>query len=374
VTVSPANGEISLAWKDGENRMHPNRRDSIPLATVETMFQEIFTRRVLTDDKCYDYAQAASALYKAEAKDRQHMQETISGLEARRRAILDDLENPKLRKKMSERTIEGKYEKVGEMEGEIARLQAVLAKPCKYLPLPDLLSLIEQLRRDWNSLSPATIRNVALVFCKGILLKPLSNHIWSFEVQWELWQPDNGIIWLNTGDKYHWSDADLATLNALANHQTILEEVLAALPKFSQTAISNMSFRECGKRIVPKGSHRLDAYMTCEDMGILEEYGIGLDQIAFLKGAVKARECNGEEYWSLAYTKRESRQDAIFFVDRDDGDNSAVINRLKIPRNRAQYRLACPQCSVMLSLQWSCPVTPGTYPASTPLLLSSLPV
>jgi len=325
VTVSPANGEISMAWKETENRMHPNRRDSIPLKTVEIMFQEIFTSRLLTDDKCYDYAQAASSLYKAEAKDRQHMQETINGLEARRRAILDDLENPKLRKKMSQRTIEGKYEKVGEMEWEIARLQAVLAKPSKYIPLPDLLSLIEQLRRNWNSLAPKTIRNVALVFCKGVLLTPRSNHIWSFEVQWELWQPDSGIIWLNTGDKYHWSTEDVTTLQALVKQQAEREEVLTTLHTFSQTAISNMSFREFGKRIVPKSSHRLDAYMTRQDMHILREYGIGLDQIAFLKGAVKARECSGEEYWSLAYTKRESRQDAIFFVDRDDGTNGAVI-------------------------------------------------
>ena len=76
VSVSPHNGEISLAWKDGENRMHPNRRDIITLATVETMFQDVFTRRVLLDDKCHQYAQAASSLYEAEAKDRVHIQET----------------------------------------------------------------------------------------------------------------------------------------------------------------------------------------------------------------------------------------------------------------------------------------------------------
>src|SRR6266567_5543841 len=76
VTVSPANGEISLAWKESENRMHPNSRDIITLATVETMFQDVFTRRVLLDDKCHQYAQAASSLYEAEAKDRVHIQET----------------------------------------------------------------------------------------------------------------------------------------------------------------------------------------------------------------------------------------------------------------------------------------------------------
>jgi Resolvase, N terminal domain/Recombinase len=325
VTVSPANGEISLAWKETANRMHPNRRDSIPLATVETMFQEIFTSRLLTDDKCYDYAQAASSLYEAEAKDRQHMQETISGLEARRRAILDDLENPKMRKKMSERTIEGKYEKVGEMEGEIARLQAVLSRPSKYIPLPDLISLIEQLRQDWDSLPPKTIRNVALVFCKGILLEPRSNHIWSFEVQWELWQPDSGIIWLNTGDKYHWSSADLATLEELTIKEAGTEEILARLPKFSQTAISNMSLREFGRRALSKASHRLDAYMTREDEQVLAQYGVGLENIAKLRGAVRAKEGNGSEYWSLAYTKRDTCQDANFFVDRDDGTNEAVI-------------------------------------------------
>jgi hypothetical protein len=59
---------------------------------------------------------------------------------------------------------------------------------------------------------------------------------------------------------------------------------------------------------------------------VLAEYGIGIDQIAArLKGAVKAREFNGEEYWSLAYTKRENRQDAIFFVDRDSSTNQEVI-------------------------------------------------
>ncbi len=178
-------------------------------------------------------------------------QETMNGLETRRRAILDDLENPKMRKKMSERTIEEKYQKVGEIEGEVARLNAVLNRPTKYIPLPDLISLIEQLRANWDSLPPAKIRDVALV---------------------------------------------LATLKDLADRDAQLEEVLQALPKFSQTAISNMSLRECGRRIVPKGSHRLDAYMTREDMSIIEQYGIGIDQIAALRGAIKAREFNGNEY------------------------------------------------------------------------------
>ena len=226
---------------------------------------------------------------------------------------------------MSERTIEEKYQKVGEIEGEVARLNAVLNRPTKYIPLPDLISLIEQLRANWDSLPPAKIRDVALVFCNGILLTPRSTHIWSFEVQWELWQNDSGIIWLNVGDKYHWFDEDVATLKDLADRDAQLEEVLQALPKFSQTAISNMSLRECGRRIVPKGSHRLDAYMTREDMSIIEQYGIGIDQIAALRGAIKAREFNGNEYWSLAYTTRENCQDTIFFVDRDDGTKSEVI-------------------------------------------------
>src|SRR6266480_1774682 len=252
VSVSPAQGEISFAWKETENRMHPNRRDIIQLRTVETMFQEIFTRRLLRDNNCVQYAQAASLLYEAEAKDREHIQETINGLEARRRAILDDLENPKLRKKMSERTIEGKYEKVGEMEGEISRLQAVLNRPSKYIPLPDLINLIEQLQRDWDSLLPETIRNVALVFCNGILLKPRSNHIWSFEVQWELWPCDTGIIWLNFGDKFHWSDADLETLRYLVRREAETEEFLTTLPEFSQIAISNMCQRKFGIRAIRK--------------------------------------------------------------------------------------------------------------------------
>jgi len=325
VSVSPHNREISLAWKDDENRMHPNRRDIIPLATVETMFQDVFTRRVLLDNNCHQYALAASSLYEAEAKDREHIQETMNGLETRRRAILDDLENPKMRKKMSERTIEEKYQKVGEIEGEVARLQAVLNRPTKYIPLPDLISLIEQLRANWDSLPPAKIRDVALVFCNGIMLKPRSNHIWSFEVQWELWQNDSGIIWLNVGDKYHWGDTDLETLKELVAREADTNEVLEALPKFSQTAISNMSLRKCGKRAIPKGSHRLDAYMTREDMSVLEEYGIGLEQIARLKGAVRAKEFNGTQYWSLAYTTREHCQDTIFFFDRNDGTNREVI-------------------------------------------------
>jgi hypothetical protein len=98
-----------------------------------------------------------------------------------------------------------------------------------------------------------------------------------------------------------------------------------SLPKFSQTAISNMSVRKCGERIVPKGSHRLDAYMTREDMNVLDEYGIGIEPIAEMRGAVKAREFNGQEYWSLAYTKRKECHDIIFFVDRDNGTNQEAI-------------------------------------------------
>lgn len=328
VTVSPANKEISFAYKDSANRMHPNRRDIIPLPTVETIFQDVLTRRLLEDEQCYEYARAASDLYKAEAKNRAHLQETINGLETRRRAILDDLENPKTRAKMSARTIEEKYEKVGEIEGEVARLNAVLNRPTKYIPLPDLLNLIEQLRENWDNLPPQAIRDVAIVFCNGIRLTPRSNHIWSFKVEWELWENDTGIIWLNTGDKYHWSDEDKAVLQQLARRDATREEVLQALPKFSQTAISNMSLRECGRRIISKGSHRMDGYMTREDMQVLAEYGVDLAQIAEMRGAVRAREFGGEEYWSLAYTKRDECHDTIFFaecgVDRDNGTNQAA--------------------------------------------------
>jgi hypothetical protein len=305
--------------------MHPNRRDIIPLATVETMFKEIFTRRLLRDNNCVQYAQAASSLYEAEAKNREHIQQTINGLEAQRRAILDDLENPKMREKMSERTVEEKYQKVAEREGEIARLQAVLNRPSKYIPLPDLLSLIEQLRENWDSLPPSAIRNVALVFCNGILLTPRSNHIWSFEVQWELWSSDKGMIWLNHGDKFHWEDADVQTLRELVSREATTEEFLTFLPKYSQTAIYGMCVRTCGKRAIPKGTHRMDAYMTREDMSILEEYGIGLEQIARIRGAVKSREINGQEYWSLNHQKHKDCQDAIFFVDRDSCTNQEVI-------------------------------------------------
>jgi len=318
VSVSPHNGEISFAWKETANRMHPNRRDIIPLATVEAMFQEIFTRRILLDDKCYEHAKATSALYEAEIKKRQYIQETLDGLEARRQAILDDLENPSMRAIMSERTIENKYDKVTELEGEIVRLQAVLNKLSKSIPLSDLLALIGQLQEDWDSLPPARIRDIALVFCNGVLLQPRSNHIWSFEVHWKLLAADKGIIWLNVGDKYHWFDEDIAMLKAFAERETTIEQVLQALPKFSQTAISNMSLRKCGKRIVPKGSHRLDAYMTREDINVLAEYKVSIDRIAEMRGAVKAREFDGTEYWSLAYTKRDDCHDAIFFADRVD--------------------------------------------------------
>jgi len=324
VTVSPVKGEINFAWKDGENLMCPNRQDILPLPTVETMFKDAFTRRLLQDTKCYEYAKAATDLHKAAAKDREHIQETINGLEARRQGILDDLENPKMRKKMSERTIEEKYEKVADMEGEISRLQAVLNKPTKYIPLPELLTLIEQLRENWDSLEPATIRNAALVFCKGILLQPRSSHIWSFEIQWELWPSDNGIIWLNFGTKYHWNDADLATLQELTARAAPTTEILEALPTYSQVAISDMSLRRFGKRAVPKCLYRLDTYMTRQDVSILAQYGIGVERIAALKGAVKARDLSGGEYWSLARISRE-KQDAIFFADRNSDVNSKVI-------------------------------------------------
>jgi hypothetical protein len=124
------------------------------------------------------------------------------------------------------------------------------------------------------------------------------------------------------GDKYHWFDEDIATLKALANRDATLEEVLKSLPKFSQTAISNMSLRKCGERIVPKANHRLDAYTTREDTNVLDEYGIGIEPIAEMRGAVKAREFNGQEYWSLAYTKRKECHDIVFFVEnRDDSTN-----------------------------------------------------
>ena len=329
VTVSPAAQEISLSWKDSPNLMHENHRDIISLPTVEATFKNVFTRRVLMDERCYQYAQAASGLYEQQAKDRNHIQETINGLEARRQAMLDDLENPKTRAKMSQRTIEGKYEKIAEMEEEIARLNAVLAKPSKYIPLPDLLTLIEQLRRDWHALPAKTIRNVALVFCKGILLKPLSAHIWSFEVQWELWPTDSGIFWINTGGKYEWKEEDLATLKALIDREAEPSEVLEALPKFSQTAISNTSLRKFGVRIIHKSAHRLDAYMTGEDKHLLAEYGISLDPIAKLKGAVRARTFGGEEYWSMDVpARKEKSEDGIFFVNRNEGSNSQNIKLL----------------------------------------------
>lgn len=65
----------------------------------------------------------------------------------------------------------------------------------------------------------------------------------------------------------------------------------------AKTVRQHMSLRKCGERIVPKANHRLDAYTTREDMNVLDEYGIGIEPIAEMRGAVKAREFNGQEYW-----------------------------------------------------------------------------
>src|SRR6266581_3461107 len=119
-------------------------------------------------------------------------------------------------------------------------------------------------------------------------------------MQLGIWEKDTGIIWLNVGDKYHWSKEDIAILHVLANRNASREEVLTALPKYSQTAISNMSLRECGRRIISKSSHRLDGYISREDIDVLEESGVSLDAIAEMRGAVRARTFSGEEYWSLA--------------------------------------------------------------------------
>jgi len=65
--------------------------------------------------------------------------------------------------------------------------------------------------------------------------------------------------------------------------------------------------------------------MTREDIGVLDEYAIGIEPVAAMRGAVKAREFNGQEYWSLAYTTRKECRDIIFFVDRDSGTNQEAI-------------------------------------------------
>jgi hypothetical protein len=65
--------------------------------------------------------------------------------------------------------------------------------------------------------------------------------------------------------------------------------------------------------------------MTRKDMDVLTEYGISIDRIAHMRGAKKTREREGDqEYWTLAYSKREDCHDIIFFVDRNDGTNSVV--------------------------------------------------
>ncbi|MFL5698872.1 MAG: hypothetical protein ACJ797_17460, partial [Ktedonobacteraceae bacterium] len=153
--------------------------------------------------------------------------------------------------------------------------------------------------------------------------------IWLFEVQWELWPNDSGIFWVNAGGKYEWEDEDLATLKVLIDREAETSEVLEALPKFSQTAISNTSLRKFGMRIIPKCTHRLDAYMTGEDRELLAQYGIPLDAIAKLKGALRARSYSGEDYWSVDVPKREEKcEDGIFFAIQDEGSNSQIIKLL----------------------------------------------
>jgi hypothetical protein len=280
---------------------------------VEETFRESLTSYVKEEDQCIEYAKEAARLYDREERNKQHIQETMSGLQARHQAIYNDVTDHTLA--IPKQAKQQMYQEMADLETEIARLEAVLKRKKVTLDFPTILELIRKIKRHWNDIPVDLLHEFATIFTKNIRLRPLSPHLWEMCINWKIWGQDIYVIWQSASSHLVWREEERDALRRIVEEKSDIQEILRLLPRFSYDSIYTKCLDDYGSSPYPFHGYRLDSCLSLQDYDVLARYNIPMERIAQLKGmTVLARDREGNAYYRRAYDGRVKSQDGAFFT------------------------------------------------------------
>ncbi|HJT58633.1 MAG TPA: recombinase family protein [Ktedonobacteraceae bacterium] len=320
VSIEPATSKKSskaIAFRfRPKGIMSDEHTEEIHYSVVEETFRGALTGYV-EEDQCIEYAKEAARLYDREEKNKKHIQETLSRLQARHQGIYNDvtdhtLDIPKQAKRQM-------YEEIADLETEIARLEAVLKRKKVTLDFSTIVELMRKIKKHWHDVPIDLLHEFAAIFTKSIRLKLLSPHLWEMRINWKIWGQDIYVIWQSSSSHLVWTKEEHDTLKRMVEAQSDIQEILNLLPRFSYDSIYTKCLDDFAHSPYPFHGYRLDSCLSIQDYDVLARYNIPMESIALLKNmTVIARDKEGNTYYRRAYDGRVKSQDGAFFIGHAD--------------------------------------------------------
>jgi hypothetical protein len=278
ISLDLRRGKIIFETKKNPNSLNHRKNKEIPHNIVEDTFKQLFCERLLEDENCYEYAQAAGELHQRELRMRKHLQETVKGLKARYDQLYLDATgaNGPVPAGVKQRM----YEEMGDLELDIPRLERKLNEPLKTVSYIELKELIDRVKDKKEVFFVEKFKMLINIFTQGIVLERLSPHFWKFEAHWELWGMDGGVIWVNQGGQTQWTPEMLQVLKELHETKASKEEFLAAFPNHSPAAISAMCHVKFNAKLFSCNSSKIESYLGKNDYAVINDYSLKLETLS----------------------------------------------------------------------------------------------
>ncbi len=288
LSILTKDNSIRLQRKRHEHAMEHSKLKTFPLDILVNLFKETFLERLKDEKQCREYAKAITQLHQREYKDREHIQETYNSMTARYQKLYNtytETNGPE-----PERTKKLARAEMLEMEPEIKRLESLLeSKERPVYPLKELEALLAAIKTHWDDLLVSTLNGLALLFCNGITLTPLSPRFWKIEIEWELWGKEIWLGWTKKA-RHIWEPEEIEELRKLAEQSIPKDQWMDLLPNQTRWGINtayqknlstNLSYRELyGVNLFPfKQYLNRIANLSVNDRNVAEQYGIDLSAI-----------------------------------------------------------------------------------------------
>lgn len=292
---------------------------------IEATYKEALTTYIQQDDKCIAYAQEAMQVTTREERNKLHIKETIEGLQTRHKSLYNDATDTSLPiPKEAKRKM---YGEMAELEAEIARLEAVLKQKKATLNFPEIVGLIEQVRKHWDGIPIELLHELATTFTKDIRFTLLAPHCWEMHINWKIWGQDTYFIWQSAPTRIMWSEEDTEILKHLVEKQSDIQKVLEALPKYSYDSICTKCLRDYKRPVFPFQGFRLDSCLTIKDVEALTSYNIPMAEIAKLKGMTRlGKGRDGKECFMRPKQEQVKSKDGAFFISHTEAGENVEAN------------------------------------------------
>ena len=271
---------------------------TISAKVVEDAFFNLLLDNIAATEDFQDFATAAGEVREKRDRQRAGIAENIAEVQAR-----IALENAKMEAAKGHSNLQAIVtDAINEIARQMARKAELEAKlnnvPDDDLRLLALTDLLQALREHTHEFDIPTLQELTVLAVKDVLLAPLTRHFVLLRVEWEhIWPTQDVVIYRKLSGRDDPEPEEMEFLKA--NFMTMdINDILEAVPGMSLDSIMTAMKKEGYRRKKVPGalykSHRgwsrydatelrYDPRFSVEDYGVMERYGIALQDVQAVK-------------------------------------------------------------------------------------------